>query len=186
MILGSETASMPQPIPPQHLVSCRRLRTLTFSLCQHRIIPCIPPHDEVVMPSTICEHFPLSSTPLSRSRILANIISPPSQHGTHELNLGGFSSTLNFKCKEAISRFEAKLTTNKDLKKVTFYCFADAYINFNSLGTDLFKVYKTRIWMIFVLPGIPMSDVPRHTILDLCRHYWTPGGGGGRAHGVAR
>jgi hypothetical protein len=36
---------------------------------------------------------------------------------------------------------------NRDWKKLTFYYFADAYINFNSLVTDLFKVYKTRIWM---------------------------------------
>ncbi|EHK96896.1 hypothetical protein M7I_7368 [Glarea lozoyensis 74030] len=35
-----------------------------------------------------------------------------------------------------------------DWKKLTFYYFADAYINFNSLVTDLFKVYKTRIWII--------------------------------------
>jgi hypothetical protein len=35
----------------------------------------------------------------------------------------------------------------RDWKKLTFYYFADAYINFNSLVTDLFKVYKTRIWM---------------------------------------
>jgi hypothetical protein len=36
---------------------------------------------------------------------------------------------------------------HRDWKKLTFYYFADAYINFNSLVTDLFKVYKTRIWM---------------------------------------
>ncbi|KOS22112.1 Uncharacterized protein ESCO_001909 [Escovopsis weberi] len=35
-----------------------------------------------------------------------------------------------------------------DWKKLTFYYFADSYINFNSLVTDLFKIYKTRIWII--------------------------------------
>ncbi|KAH8811816.1 hypothetical protein F5884DRAFT_671004 [Xylogone sp. PMI_703] len=40
-----------------------------------------------------------------------------------------------------------------DWKKLTFYYFADAYINFNSLVTDLFKVYKTRIWMSAVNPA---------------------------------
>ncbi|RFU34217.1 tRNA pseudouridine synthase, partial [Scytalidium lignicola] len=40
-----------------------------------------------------------------------------------------------------------------DWKKLTFYYFADSYINFNSLVTDLFKVYKTRIWMSAVNPA---------------------------------
>ncbi|KAI9775815.1 MAG: hypothetical protein M1839_000866 [Geoglossum umbratile] len=40
-----------------------------------------------------------------------------------------------------------------DWKKLTFYYFADSYINFNSLVTDLFKVYKTRIWMSALNPA---------------------------------
>jgi hypothetical protein len=36
---------------------------------------------------------------------------------------------------------------------LTFYYFADAYINFNSLVTDLFKIYKTRIWMSAINPA---------------------------------
>ncbi|RPB05447.1 hypothetical protein L873DRAFT_1662582 [Choiromyces venosus 120613-1] len=40
-----------------------------------------------------------------------------------------------------------------DWKKLTFYYFADSYINFNSLVTDLFKVYKTRIWMSAMNPA---------------------------------
>lgn len=36
---------------------------------------------------------------------------------------------------------------------MTFYYFADEYINFNSLVTDLFKVYKTRIWMSAINPA---------------------------------
>ncbi|KAF1992076.1 hypothetical protein K402DRAFT_416556 [Aulographum hederae CBS 113979] len=40
-----------------------------------------------------------------------------------------------------------------DLKKLTFYYYADSYIDFNLLVTDLFKVYKTRIWMSAVNPA---------------------------------
>ncbi|KXJ96874.1 hypothetical protein Micbo1qcDRAFT_3757 [Microdochium bolleyi] len=40
-----------------------------------------------------------------------------------------------------------------DWKKLTFYYFADAYINFNALVTDLFKIYKTRIWMSAINPA---------------------------------
>lgn len=41
----------------------------------------------------------------------------------------------------------------RDWKKLTFYYFADTYINFNSLVTDLFKIYKTRIWMSAINPA---------------------------------
>ena len=41
----------------------------------------------------------------------------------------------------------------RDWKKLTFYYFADEYINFNSLVTDLFKIYKTRIWMSAINPA---------------------------------
>ncbi|KAI9697261.1 MAG: hypothetical protein M1836_004825 [Candelina mexicana] len=44
-----------------------------------------------------------------------------------------------------------------DWKKLTFYYFADTYINFNSLVTDLFKVYKTRIWMSAINPASFMT-----------------------------
>ena len=40
-----------------------------------------------------------------------------------------------------------RLMPVRDWKKLTFYYFADSYINFNPLVTDLFKIYKTRIWM---------------------------------------
>src|ERR1700709_2852474 len=43
--------------------------------------------------------------------------------------------------------------SDRDWKKLTFYYFADAYINFNALVTDLFKVYKTRIWMSAINPA---------------------------------
>lgn len=45
------------------------------------------------------------------------------------------------------------LPCTRDWKKLTFYYFADSYINFNSLVTDLFKIYKTRIWMSAVNPA---------------------------------
>jgi hypothetical protein len=45
------------------------------------------------------------------------------------------------------------LTSDSDQKKLTFFYFADSYINFNSLVTDLFKVYKTRIWMSAINPA---------------------------------
>lgn len=40
-----------------------------------------------------------------------------------------------------------------DWRKLTYYYFADSYINFNSLVTDIFKVYKTRIWMSAINPA---------------------------------
>lgn len=43
--------------------------------------------------------------------------------------------------------------SSRDWKKLTFYYFADTYINFNSLVTDLFKIYKTRIWMSAINPA---------------------------------
>ena len=41
----------------------------------------------------------------------------------------------------------------RDWKKLTFYYYAEAYVNFNSLVTDLFKIYKTRIWMSAINPA---------------------------------
>lgn len=46
-----------------------------------------------------------------------------------------------------------RLKSFRDWKKLTFYYFADEYINFNSLVTDLFKIYKTRIWMSAINPA---------------------------------
>ncbi|KAM5465596.1 hypothetical protein MauCBS54593_006371 [Microsporum audouinii] len=47
-----------------------------------------------------------------------------------------------------------------DWKKLTFYYFADSYINFNSLVTDLFKIYKTRIWMSAINPASFVTPSP--------------------------
>jgi len=46
-----------------------------------------------------------------------------------------------------------------DGKKLTFYFFSTEYINFNSLVTDLFKLYKTRIWMSAINPASFQSPV---------------------------
>lgn len=48
---------------------------------------------------------------------------------------------------------ETNLIIRRDSKKLTFFYFADSYINFNSLVTDLFKIYKTRIWMSAINPA---------------------------------
>lgn len=61
----------------------------------------------------------------------------------------------SFRCKFPTQEISSVviLIACRDWKKLTFYYFADAYINFNSLVTDLFKVYKTRIWMSAINPA---------------------------------
>lgn len=39
-----------------------------------------------------------------------------------------------------------------DWKKLSFYYYATGYVNFNPLVQELFKIYKTRIWMSAVNP----------------------------------
>ncbi|KAL8788080.1 MAG: hypothetical protein Q9213_001838 [Squamulea squamosa] len=51
-----------------------------------------------------------------------------------------------------------------DWKKLTFYYFADSYINFNPLVTELFKIYKTRIWMSAINPASFQAPAPAHPI----------------------
>lgn len=63
-----------------------------------------------------------------------------------------------------------------DGKKLTFYFFSTEYINFNSLVTDLFKMYKTRIWMSAINPASFQSPV---SSLGLTPIY--PGSGPGGA-----
>ncbi|KAL8767421.1 MAG: hypothetical protein Q9209_006069 [Squamulea sp. 1 TL-2023] len=52
----------------------------------------------------------------------------------------------------------------RDWKKLTFYYFADSYINFNPLVTELFKIYKTRIWMSAINPASFQAPAPAHPI----------------------
>jgi len=42
---------------------------------------------------------------------------------------------------------------SRDYHKLTYYYYAEAYVNFNDLVTDLFKQYKVRIWMSAVNPA---------------------------------
>ena len=73
------------------------------------------------------------------------------------------------------------LTCHRDSKKLTFYYFADSYINFNPLVTDLFKIYKTRIWMSAINPAsfqTPTSSLglqPAYGSADVGRN--SPAGG---------
>jgi hypothetical protein len=41
----------------------------------------------------------------------------------------------------------------RDYHKLTYFYYAEAYVNFNELVTDLFKQYKVRIWMSAVNPA---------------------------------
>ncbi|KAE8144815.1 hypothetical protein BDV25DRAFT_145252 [Aspergillus avenaceus] len=78
-----------------------------------------------------------------------------------------------------------------DWKKLTFYYFADSYINFNPLVTDLFKIYKTRIWMSAINPasfltpataGLPPNPLNYNPDAQADRHHHPEG----RTYGPAR
>lgn len=62
---------------------------------------------------------------------------------------------------------------------MTFYYFADSYINFNSLVTDLFKIYKTRIWMSainpasFVTPSLALNPLSGLGLSNVDRDQFT-------------
>lgn len=62
----------------------------------------------------------------------------------------------------ARAHWAKRLTRNSDHKKLTFYFFAERYIDFNNLVSELFKIYKTRIWMSAVNPAsFPHPANPR-------------------------
>ena len=42
---------------------------------------------------------------------------------------------------------------HRDHHKITFFYYAEHYVNFNPLVADLFKHYKIRIWMSAVNPA---------------------------------
>ena len=57
------------------------------------------------------------------------------------------------------------LTDFSDYHKLTYFYYAESYVNFNELVTDLFKQYKVRIWMSAVNPAsvvnpAGMSQIP--------------------------
>ena len=43
--------------------------------------------------------------------------------------------------------------TNRDFQKLIFYYYADRYINFKDLITELYRIYKTRIWLSAINPA---------------------------------
>lgn len=45
------------------------------------------------------------------------------------------------------------LTSFSDYHKLTYFYYAEAYVNFNPLIVDIFKQYKIRIWMSAVNPA---------------------------------
>ncbi|KAI8378112.1 PSP1 C-terminal conserved region-domain-containing protein [Choanephora cucurbitarum] len=50
-----------------------------------------------------------------------------------------------------------------DRRKLTFYFEAENRIDFRELVRELFKIYKTRIWMCVVTPPITVDDIPNIT-----------------------
>lgn len=42
---------------------------------------------------------------------------------------------------------------DRDFQKLIFYYYADHYINFKDLITDLYRIYKTRIWLSAINPA---------------------------------
>jgi PSP1 C-terminal conserved region len=61
---------------------------------------------------------------------------------------------LNFNCMffTQIHKVPANISY-RDYKKLTFYFYAEQYINFNDLVTELFKIWKLRIWLSAVNPA---------------------------------
>lgn len=53
---------------------------------------------------------------------------------------------------------------------MTFFYFADSYINFNPLVTDLFKIYKTRIWMSAINTAAIASPAGAQNMLGAQAH----------------
>jgi cell fate regulator YaaT (PSP1 superfamily) len=47
----------------------------------------------------------------------------------------------------------------RDRRKLTFYFEAEYRIDFRELVRELFKTYKTRIWMCVVTPPISVKDI---------------------------
>ena len=68
---------------------------------------------------------------------------------------GWRSWTPNFNSETQVPLPHLQVLTSfsSDYRKLTFFYYAEEYINFNDLVTDLFKVYKTRIWMSAINPA---------------------------------
>ncbi|KAF1911183.1 hypothetical protein BDU57DRAFT_112398 [Ampelomyces quisqualis] len=48
--------------------------------------------------------------------------------------------------------------------KLTYYYYAETYVNFNDLVTDLFKQYKVRIWMSAINPASVINPADRMNV----------------------
>ena len=59
----------------------------------------------------------------------------------------------NCKCNTCYIVLNISLMFSSDWKKLTFYFYSTEYINFNLLVSDLFKIYKTRIWLSAINPA---------------------------------
>jgi hypothetical protein len=70
-----------------------------------------------------------------------------------------------------------------DYRKLTFFYYAEEYINFNELVTDLFKVYKTRIWMSAINPSTYMAMNPNTAPRP--SHVHRPGGAPHAGHAAS-
>ncbi|KAI1314800.1 hypothetical protein EDD11_001677 [Mortierella claussenii] len=57
--------------------------------------------------------------------------------------------------------YDEMLLTNLDRRKLTFYFHAEHRIDFRELVRDLFKIYKTRIWMYAVSPSMTSAGAGR-------------------------
>jgi hypothetical protein len=51
-----------------------------------------------------------------------------------------------------------------DYHKLTYYYYAETYVNFNELVTDLFKQYKVRIWMSAINPASVINPADRMNV----------------------
>ena len=61
--------------------------------------------------------------------------------------------TLSIKREFLFTLISGNANLTSDHHKLTYYYYADTYVNFNELVTDLFKQYKVRIWMSAVNPA---------------------------------
>lgn len=58
----------------------------------------------------------------------------------------------------------AKTDNIRDYHKLTYYYYAETYVNFNDLVTDLFKQYKVRIWMSAINPASVINPADRMNV----------------------
>ena len=70
-------------------------------------------------------------------------------------------------------------SSSRDFQKLIFYYYADHYINFKDLITELYRIYKTRIWLSAINPasfsqhahGQPPSGVGPGAVAGYAPHH---------------